>query len=964
MDGEPRRSSRSNSGRAEYVSPSRVARLGVPSPRSFVGSTAEAVATARRADLGSGGNVLPALTPSPVPHGPNAPARTSWTTPRAPADVFEDFHPTSSEVFAPPPRRAEAASIAAGRHTAPDGLFVSETEQAQLAYMEQMYGTIQLLNTELENERRGRATSRPLSSQPIALEYSPYDEDVQVPLSDLSESPTSFIVSPTPVAPSYSPRTLRAMSPSSTAPSPQQHRAARPSGSPRLVAAGAKEQEQEQELCSTLGKNAELRIRSRDMERTADKAMLELELARKQLKMMERRAANREEKLHALLKEKMNWQKELKATRGQIVEEKMRQVDLFRELEGAKRSFAAELETVDHELRATQEENTELRSHVAELKAQKSSQARKMEDSARQALEEKERFVAIIEDTRHRFHEWKQGEAAALEEAHEQEVSNLKSEYELKLGRHQEEKQKLREKVKDLEVSLRLVQKDHSLSPLELTLRKAAILNSKDASGTAEAEAIEVQSRIQELERLLTHSQEYQERQDKIIQVSEATISRLMQEREITALENLSLRPLDMEAQRPSPSRNQSSGKTSEPPSFRAAKVRTHTPRRVDLEAAIADTPAPSTDVESETGVQSTEPTTVDKPTLSSTEQELRDELARVRGELAEMKSNAMASSVHSIGKREAVNEAKPNDESEGQKAAPTDGLAAEAEEEETTAQHTAAEAKEPEGTRETEQTTKAEDDEQTDERSGDATANDALCVDVSAILLAHEEPVSDDPVTGAEGPQAKEEQVTAASEMDEDLKSVSEDAASPSALESSREELKEDEAPSIQEEVACESDDLQEAESHERTGEEADAPATKDLLDEPQADVETSDAKDEMEVRPPGTVEVGMISTEDESCPDGGELTVSTDSEPLDSKNTTLVPSDLATNDDDGEELAVSTDSEPSDSKDTTLVPSDLATNGGEKPEDKDADSREELPDAPEEVEPGVQEKINEMLA
>ncbi|RLN58051.1 hypothetical protein BBJ28_00015032, partial [Nothophytophthora sp. Chile5] len=41
-----------------------------------------------------------------------------------------------------------------------------------------------------------------------------------------------------------------------------------------------------------------------------------------------------------------------------------------------------------------------------------------------------------------------------------------------------------------------------------------------------------------------------------------------------------------------------------------------------------------------------------------------------------------------------------------------------------------------------------------------------------------------------------------------------------------------------------------------------------------------------------------------------------------------------------------------------------DLATNGGEKPEDKDADSREELPDAPEEVEPGVQEKINEMLA
>ncbi|RLN70906.1 hypothetical protein BBJ28_00012538 [Nothophytophthora sp. Chile5] len=948
MDGEPRRSSRSNTGRPEYVSPSRVARIGVPSPRSFVGSTAEAVATARRADLGSGGSILPALTPPLAQHGLSMTARSSWTTPRAPADDFEDdFHPTSSEAFAPPPRRAEAASIAAGRHTAPEGLFVSETEQAQLAYMEQMYGTIQLLSTELENERRGRAPSRPLSSQPTALEYLPYDEDAQAPLSDPNESSTGFIVSPTPVAPSYSPRTLRAMSPSPTAPSPQQLQAARPPGSPRPTA-GAKDQDQE--ICSTLSKNAELRIRSRDMERTADKAILELELARKQLKMAERRAASREEKLHALIKEKMNGQKELKATRGQIVEEKMRQVDLFRELEGAKRSFAAELEAVDHELRATQEENTGLRSHVAELKAQKSSQARKMEDSARQAMEEKERFVAIIEDTRHRFHEWKQGEAAALEEAHEQVVRNLMSEYELKLGRHQEEKQKLREKVKDLEVSLRLVQKDHSLSPLELTLRKATILNSKDASGTTEAETIEVHSRIQELERLLTHSQEYQERQDKIIQVSEATISRLMQEREITALENLSLHPLDMETQRPSPSRNQIAGKTSEPSSFRAAKVRTHTPRRVDLEAAIADAPAPST-----------KPTAMNRPTLSSKEQELKDELARVREELAEMKTKATLPSVLSAEKEETEG-SKPTVELEGPKTVPTGDLMTEAEigeespvsrseekvtsaheavagstaenneEGEPRAQNRAAGAKDAEGTRENEQTTKAEDDTQTDERSGDAPANKSLSVDTTTPQEVCEEPIAGDPGTSDGVPHVEEEHAAATSEIDEDLKGVSENAASPSVLVNAPEELEENGAPSIQGEVACESDELQEAESHERTRE-ADAPAIKDLLDEPQANVETPDAKDETEGRLLGTANVGTISTEDESRLDG-------------------------------EELAASTASEPSGSKDATLVPPDLAASGDGNPEDKDVDSREELTDASEEVESGVQEKVNEMLA
>ncbi|POM81345.1 Hypothetical protein PHPALM_697, partial [Phytophthora palmivora] len=372
-------------------------------------------------------------------------------------------------------------------------------------------------------------------------DYSSFEEDAQISAGEFDQ-PKGLIVSQTLVAPSYSPRKLRTMPSPPSHPPQSQHRVARPPVSPRSIV-------KDEELCTTLGKNAELRIRSRDMERTVEKAELELELARKQIKMTERRAENREEKLRALLKEKLNWQKELKVTRAQVVEEKMRQVDLFREVEAAKRHFATELEAVEQELRAAQEENAQLRAHGAEVKAHLNFQTRKMEEMARQSQDEKASFVAMVEETRHRFREWKEGEADALVAAHEQVVRNLKTEYELKIERHRDEKQKLRDKVNDLEVSMRLLQKDRTLSPLELSLRKAAILGSKDNTATMEAGQIEAQSRILELENLLAHSQQYQLRQESIIKLSEATISRLMQEREVTALENLSLHPFGVEPQ-------------------------------------------------------------------------------------------------------------------------------------------------------------------------------------------------------------------------------------------------------------------------------------------------------------------------------------------------------------------------------------------------------------------------------
>ncbi|KAF1315744.1 Retrotransposon nucleocapsid protein, partial [Globisporangium splendens] len=130
-----------------------------------------------------------------------------------------------------------------------------------------------------------------------------------------------------------------------------------------------------------------------------------------------------------------------------------------------------------------------------------------------------------IAETRHKFKEWREGEAGTLKAARDQVVHNLKTEYELKIARHHEEKQKLCDKVKDLEVSLRLLQRDRNLSAVELSLRKATILGSKEMNTTTEAEFIEANSRIKELEALLNHAKEYQKR-------------------EVVALENLTLQPM------------------------------------------------------------------------------------------------------------------------------------------------------------------------------------------------------------------------------------------------------------------------------------------------------------------------------------------------------------------------------------------------------------------------------------
>ncbi|DAZ98998.1 TPA: hypothetical protein N0F65_011253 [Lagenidium giganteum] len=302
------------------------------------------------------------------------------------------------------------------------------------------------------------------------------------------------------------------------------------------------------ELCEALGQSATLRMRAKALQDAVPKNAknsrdVDVAVARDGLAAEAAIITSREGRIRQTLDEYAHWKHEYKRMRDQVVEEKMHQVELFRRLEAVKVENQRENEKLELALREADMENRLLRSQLAEARTQDLHQKEHMDMLVRQAKEEKEKLVCCIAETRHKFKEWKEGEAATLKAARDQAVHNLRTEYELKIARHHEEKQKLRDKVKDLEVSLRLLQKDRNLSPSELSQRKATILRGKDGS-TTEAELIEAQCRIKELESLLEHMRDYQKRQENIIKVSESTISRLVQEREVAALENLTLQHL------------------------------------------------------------------------------------------------------------------------------------------------------------------------------------------------------------------------------------------------------------------------------------------------------------------------------------------------------------------------------------------------------------------------------------
>ncbi|KAK1946433.1 hypothetical protein P3T76_001986 [Phytophthora citrophthora] len=253
----------------------------------------------------------------------------------------------------------------------------------------------------------------------------------------------------------------------------------------------------------------------------------------------------REVNLHELREERAQLQRDYETMREQVIEEKARQVALFRRLEMVRRSHSTQLSEAEAALRGSQADVERLQARLAQARVNTAHEARRTSALIQNSKTERQRLVCALAETRHKFREWKEGEAATLRATREQAVHALRTEYELKLARHQEEKQKLRDKVKDLEVSLRLLQRDRQLSPGELSERKGTLLqNNASAIGFGDvgaADFIEAQGRIQELEALLQLSKERQEQQDSLLRVSESALARLSQERELDALENLSM---------------------------------------------------------------------------------------------------------------------------------------------------------------------------------------------------------------------------------------------------------------------------------------------------------------------------------------------------------------------------------------------------------------------------------------
>ncbi|KAG7375726.1 hypothetical protein PHYPSEUDO_015408 [Phytophthora pseudosyringae] len=485
------------------------------------------------------GGVLPAINggvalPACIPARPNAAKRAAaWSTPRdrlgtperkaaqqqqspAPGAVQADgalvprhdqapTQPTSASSAAVPledalevlhavlldtddqsdgARRREAALEETRRlHAAEE----QELERTRLAADEQLQATLGLLQAELARERRLRSSAE--GAQPV----------------------------------------VTATAPAMDRKSPSKRQAARLA--PRL-------------------RNSPFKARSKDPPAPVqleerDEGVRELALFDRSSNVDSLHASVREVKLHELREERAQWQRDYETMREQVIEEKARQVNLCQRLEVVRRSHARQLIEAEAALRASQEDVERLQARLAQARTSAAHEARRTAALVQSSKSERQRLVCALAETRHKFREWKEGEATTLRATREQAVHALRTEYDLKLARHQEEKQKLRDKVKDLEVSLRLLQRDRQLSPGELSERKGTLLhNSLSGVGFGDvgaADFIEAQGRIHELEALLQLSKERQERQDALLRVSETALARLGQERELDALANLSM---------------------------------------------------------------------------------------------------------------------------------------------------------------------------------------------------------------------------------------------------------------------------------------------------------------------------------------------------------------------------------------------------------------------------------------
>lgn len=391
-----------------------------------------------------------------------------------------------------------------------------QREQARLASVEHMADTIQLLRAELEHARSsGRTLASVGNNTASAFELEPATEAIRSSEQMLPVVGTAS----TPLGSRKHAETGSQLRSPRLSESPLRARLTKKSDGAAVATVG-------------LAKRAEHRLlQAKASHTTPLTPSLSTNLAQ---------LSSREEKLRQLLVDRAAWQAEYELMRDKVVEEKTRQVELFRRLDAARRDHLAQIERLETTLRSADAEIELLRTQLTQAKTHVAHIQDYMVEFACRAKDEKKKLVCSIAETRHKFKEWKEGEAATLKAARDQAVHNLKTEYELKIARHHEEKQKLRDKVKDLEVSLRLLQRDRHLSPAELSLRKNTILGTKDGGATAEAELIEAQCRIKELEALLEYANEHQKRQENVIQISEGTIARLMQEREVVALESLS----------------------------------------------------------------------------------------------------------------------------------------------------------------------------------------------------------------------------------------------------------------------------------------------------------------------------------------------------------------------------------------------------------------------------------------
>lgn len=290
------------------------------------------------------------------------------------------------------------------------------------------------------------------------------------------------------------------------------------------------------ELATSLGRNAELNVRSRVMKESIKLTKAESNVRKTAEKQAVHNVSTREEKIRKLNHDKKALEIELDHLKKQYVEEKLDKATVYREIKlwQGRNEAAAKKHQVEHEEMI--ESKNELYLCIEQLQGELVSERESYEREERKAKAEREVLVEAIAKMTEEFKKSKQEMADSLERAKENAINDERSIRAITMQRFMDENQLLRHRVVRMEKEIERLGLEST--PAEKARRRLEG-STRNQADTYHVDLIGLKAHVKELENLLKHSKDQQQEYASLLRAAEDSIHRISDEKRISALEDL-----------------------------------------------------------------------------------------------------------------------------------------------------------------------------------------------------------------------------------------------------------------------------------------------------------------------------------------------------------------------------------------------------------------------------------------